>query len=474
MARQGKGVAATKHAEILLIITFALISGEVFLIYRNFRMPMPESELNAIPFFGGFVSVCTALAACIVMLFVYVAFGKRVGDERHLALALGCSIAGPVVSLVCGKYLGYGFAFVPGAVLTAVGCACFLPAIVRRIAGMGVRCSVWCSIASCLALLIVAPVSMLVPMEAFTLIMATLSLGVFACLRLLGPCQDELSSSKDEGQKLPRVLSLTIVVVGMMEGVTAVVDEVNMGPIDKMVVFSLAFIAAAALCAVVLLRMRISYNRALYRVCIPLVSVGLSLLVLDSFLALDMGTFLVLVGRQLFAASLLALVVYLSRYHGSDYYLLVLGVLIGAMVGNLVGLLLYQIPWPAGEGHLISPVLLVLVLVFSLVISLYLMDESNMRTHWGMIAVDDVQETPGLTLDQSCEALGIRRGLTQRELDVVKHIVRGRDRHAIAERLFISEGTVKVHMRNIYQKLDIHSKQELITLVEDVGESVKG
>lgn len=430
-------------------------------------------EASAIPFFGGFVSVCAALAACLVMLFAYLVFGKRVGDERHLTFALGCSIAGPIISLTCGKYLGYELAFIPGAVVTAVGCACFLPAIVRRIVGVGVRCSVRCSIAACLALLVVAPVSMLVPMEAFTVILAAFSLGVYCCLRTLGPLQDEPFAHEGEGQKLPRVLTLTIVVVSMMEGVAAVVDEVNMGAGDKMIVFSFAFIAAALLCAIVLLRVRVSFNKALYRVCVPLVSIGLAFLVFDTALALDIGTFFVLVGRQLFAASLLALVVYLSRYHGSDCYLLVLGVLIGAMVGNLVGLLLYQLPWPQSAGHLVSPALLVSVLVFSLVVCLYLMDESNMRTHWGMIAVDDVQEAPALTLDQSCEALGSRCGLTQREVDVVKHIVRGRDRHAIAERLFISEGTVKVHMRNIYQKLGIHSKQELITLVEEVGESIK-
>ncbi len=471
MTQQGKGALATKRTEFLLVTTFALVSGEVFLIYRNFRTPLLAPDALAIPFFGGFVSVCSALAACLAMLVFYVAFKKRIGDERHLLLALVCSVIGPVISLICGKYLGYSIATLPGAVIAAVGCAGFLPAIVRRIVDAGVRCSVRCSIACCLALLVVAPVSMIVPIEAFTLIMAAFSLGIFVCLKMMGPLQETPSAPEGERQKLPRVLMLTIIVVGAMEGTLAVVDEVNMGPADKAIVFSLAFVAAAVLITVVLLHSRVSFNKALYRLCIPLMAVGLSALVLDNSLALNIGTFLVLVGRQLFAATLLALVVFLSRYHGSDYYLLALGVLIGAMVGNLAGLMLYEVPWAYAEGHLISPILLVAILVFSLVATLYLMNESNMTTRWGMLAVDDVQKTPELTLDQSCDILGTSRGLTQREIDVVKQVVRGRDRQAIAERLFISEGTVKVHMRNIYQKLDIHSKQELITLVEEIGDS---
>lgn len=471
MAHQSKGAALTKRNELVLVVAFALASGEVFLVYRNFRTPLLGPEVSAIPFFSGFVTVCAALAACLAMLFAYLAFQKRIESDRHLLLALACSIAGPAISLVGGKMLGHPLASLPGAILAAVGCACFLPAIVKRVVEAGVRCSVRCSVTCCFALLVVAPLSMLVPIEAFTVLVAALSLGIFACLRSLGPDQEDFRRPQEKRQKLPRVLMLTIVIVSMMEGVMAVSAEIHMPADDKIVVFSLAFVAAAILCVVELLHSRVSFNKALYRLCIPLVAIGLSLLVFDNALALNMGTFFVLVGRQLFGATILALVVFLSRYHASDHYLLALGVFIGATTGNLTGLILYQLPWPHSFGHLISPALLVVLLVGSLVTAIYLTNENNLRSRWGMLAVDDMQETPGLTLDQSCEALGERQNLTQREIDVVKHVVRGRDRQAIAERLFISEGTVKVHMRNIYQKLGIHSKQELITLVEQTGET---
>ena len=58
--------------------------------------------------------------------------------------------------------------------------------------------------------------------------------------------------------------------------------------------------------------------------------------------------------------------------------------------------------------------------------------------------------------------------LTARQQEVFRMLVRGRNAQYIAEKFFISNSTAKAHIHNIYQKLDIHSQQELINLVEDV------
>ena len=47
-------------------------------------------------------------------------------------------------------------------------------------------------------------------------------------------------------------------------------------------------------------------------------------------------------------------------------------------------------------------------------------------------------------------------------------LVRGRNAQYIAEKFFISISTAKAHIHNIYRKLDVHSQQELINLVENV------
>jgi len=50
--------------------------------------------------------------------------------------------------------------------------------------------------------------------------------------------------------------------------------------------------------------------------------------------------------------------------------------------------------------------------------------------------------------------------LTERELEVLKLVARGMANKEIAHQLFISENTVKNHVRNILEKLQLHSRME--------------
>ncbi|MFI9724239.1 response regulator [Streptomyces sp. NPDC052396] len=53
-------------------------------------------------------------------------------------------------------------------------------------------------------------------------------------------------------------------------------------------------------------------------------------------------------------------------------------------------------------------------------------------------------------------------GLTQREVDVLGHVAEGLSNAQIAARLFIAEGTVKRHLRNIFDKLGAASRTEAV------------
>ena len=57
-------------------------------------------------------------------------------------------------------------------------------------------------------------------------------------------------------------------------------------------------------------------------------------------------------------------------------------------------------------------------------------------------------------------------GLSYREREVITEMLRGFSIKEIGERLFISETTVKTHQQNIYNKMGISSKKELIELVK--------
>lgn len=52
--------------------------------------------------------------------------------------------------------------------------------------------------------------------------------------------------------------------------------------------------------------------------------------------------------------------------------------------------------------------------------------------------------------------------LTTRELEVLKLVARGMSNREVADQLFISENTVKNHVRNILEKLHLHSRMEAV------------
>lgn len=52
--------------------------------------------------------------------------------------------------------------------------------------------------------------------------------------------------------------------------------------------------------------------------------------------------------------------------------------------------------------------------------------------------------------------------LTSRELQVLKFVARGMSNREVADALFISENTVKNHVRNILEKLHLHSRMQAV------------
>lgn len=59
--------------------------------------------------------------------------------------------------------------------------------------------------------------------------------------------------------------------------------------------------------------------------------------------------------------------------------------------------------------------------------------------------------------------------LTQREIEILRLLARGRDTQAIADELTISSNTVRTHLQNIFGKLGAHSKLEAVSLANRRG-----
>jgi LuxR family maltose regulon positive regulatory protein len=71
-------------------------------------------------------------------------------------------------------------------------------------------------------------------------------------------------------------------------------------------------------------------------------------------------------------------------------------------------------------------------------------------------------ETPAL--DPTSEL-----GLTDREIDLLGHLATGRTNRELAQRLFLSENTVKTHLKHIYAKLDVSSRTAAVERARTLG-----
>lgn len=81
-------------------------------------------------------------------------------------------------------------------------------------------------------------------------------------------------------------------------------------------------------------------------------------------------------------------------------------------------------------------------------------------------AAGGLPAVPPTSIDERCAAVAETHGLTPREREVFLMLAHGRNREYIEGHLSISRNTVKAHVKHIYAKLDVHSHQELLDLVE--------
>lgn len=158
-----------------------------------------------------------------------------------------------------------------------------------------------------------------------------------------------------------------------------------------------------------------------------------------------------------------------ARYW-NDYALRILGFSSFAMeAGTVIG-------WGASTSmvamrpdiyaQLIASLVFILLLV---VLAFVVFREGDMRRLNGRDAENEPSHfiAPNDDHGDWVATMADRYRLSRREREVFAYLVRGRDASFIAEQLFISVNTVKSHTKNIYTKLGVRNRQELIDAVEE-------
>lgn len=93
--------------------------------------------------------------------------------------------------------------------------------------------------------------------------------------------------------------------------------------------------------------------------------------------------------------------------------------------------------------------------------------QKNSNEEWKSVPLSYVEELLNHDI-QNTEKFRIE-SLTSREMDVLHLLAGGASNREIARKLFLSEGTIRVYLTNIYSKLEVQSRTQAILLAKDLG-----
>ena len=98
-------------------------------------------------------------------------------------------------------------------------------------------------------------------------------------------------------------------------------------------------------------------------------------------------------------------------------------------------------------------------------------DAPKLRQAIKAAAAGEVQLSPAAAamLMRKVKAPRSPETLTERETEVLRQLARGKSNKEIANSLFISETTVKTHVKNIMQKLDVPSRTQAALYAARIG-----
>lgn len=217
------------------------------------------------------------------------------------------------------------------------------------------------------------------------------------------------------------------------------------------------------------LRTRLPLMPLIYRVLVPLFA--LVLIFLNSFPG-STGP-LWLAGWMSYAfygaVAILALAGLTAAAHASEFSA---GLIFGATVAGFSGCSLLGVlaartaPFQIEGG---GPALLVVSTLYFV----YLLASALLapwRRDGGDIKLDEdgaVGSAPVRDVAARCDDLAASCGLTPRESEILGYLGRGHGIVFVADALVISESTVRTHVKSIYRKLGVSSREELVSKVDE-------
>jgi DNA-binding CsgD family transcriptional regulator len=133
---------------------------------------------------------------------------------------------------------------------------------------------------------------------------------------------------------------------------------------------------------------------------------------------------------------------------------LILGLLLGCVIDRAIGLVVFDNP------TVFTFCVLTFIAVLAICIVFVRSEPDRLR-----VETQQPNHLPGRI--EYCQTIGTTYRLSPREIEVLELLSRGHGSKFIQSALFISEGTVKTHTSNIYKKLGITVREELLALFDE-------
>ncbi|MCL2826991.1 MAG: helix-turn-helix transcriptional regulator, partial [Eggerthellaceae bacterium] len=200
-------------------------------------------------------------------------------------------------------------------------------------------------------------------------------------------------------------------------------------------------------------------NKA-YRLALFVMIVGFFLVPLPLFAgSVISGEAIVLAGYLGLSAVLISLFLVLADITGTSAISSFSKGLAALFGGEFAGVLLANLADSTQPGEVTPYFVVVFAGIIVLFSYLFLFTERDFGSLSEIVTSTD-------SFEDRCQALVARFGLSAREAEVLPFILKGRTSERISQELFISKSTVETHVRRIYTKAGVHSRQELIDLSE--------
>lgn len=203
------------------------------------------------------------------------------------------------------------------------------------------------------------------------------------------------------------------------------------------------------------------------KLSLPLMVVGLLLVLLPSAWSPVVSAYCVALSFSLVTFSAAIMLYDMSQRTGVSIVPLQ-GAFAASQLTTLAGNAIVRMLPVSSEAFMVVTCAVVLLSFF------LLFSERELSSRWGMGILLETELSAGGSPDDllahRCHEAAEVYGLTEREERVLETLVGAQTSHAIADELGITPGTLKTHVRHIYEKTGVHTREELRALVGLAGE----